>query len=372
MTRALQLEGHVTSSPAARAMDAAFHWDADRDQQKQVALKTRWTSGRKNTADITLSLPSINQEMTVKSQVAVNQGKTLLDTTTALSFSPDARKALTLTSTLKDVTSSWESGSNYTLSLGLTHPHTDLDLKVDSHIAAANHRYSAAVDTWYLTSRRERKNMALRGEIDQLRRQISMEMVSPMKKVAMKGQVQSTEPLSLSLTNSVDDKSPVRAEITIDTAKRSVHAQANYDSARPDRAVIMKAYYVNDTAFEASVYRALENQVITDALMALRLNTSTLLHSRLHWRPAALTDIKMSAVRSLLETALNTKAAVQTVSAAVRTELTERYARSTESLAEDLRPTMELLDAEIQALGDASGSSSTASGASWPALTAPR
>merc|ERR1719295_1996910 len=291
MTRALQLEGHVTSSPAARAMDAAFHWDADRDQQKQVALKTRWTSGRKNTADITLSLPSINQEMTVKSQVAVNQGKTLLDTTTALSFSPDARKALTLTSTLKDVTSSWESGSNYTLSLGLTHPHTDLDLKVDSHIAAANHRYSAAVDTWYLTSRRERKTMALRGEIDQLRRQISMEMVSPMKKVAMKGQVQSTEPLSLSLTNSVDDKSPVRA-------------------------VIMKAYYVNDTAFEASVYRALENQVITDALMALRLNTSTLLHSRLHWRPAALTDIKMSAVRSLLETALNTKAAVQTVSAA--------------------------------------------------------
>ena len=61
MMRALQLEGHVTSSPTARAMDAAFHWDADRDQQKQVALKTRWTSGRKNTADITLGLPSINQ-----------------------------------------------------------------------------------------------------------------------------------------------------------------------------------------------------------------------------------------------------------------------------------------------------------------------
>ena len=61
LTRALQLSGHVTSSPASRAMDAAFHWDADRDDQKQVALKTRWTSGTKNTADITLSMPAIKQ-----------------------------------------------------------------------------------------------------------------------------------------------------------------------------------------------------------------------------------------------------------------------------------------------------------------------
>ena len=56
-----------------------------------------------------------------------------------------------------------------------------------------------------------------------------------------------------------------------------------------------------------------------------------------------------------MEAAINTKSAVKTVSNAVRTELTERYARSTESLAEDLRPAMELLDAEIQALGDAFG-----------------
>ena len=58
----------------------------------------------------------------------------------------------------------------------LTHPHTDLDVSMTSHIGASDNRYSAAVDTWYLTSRRQRKNMALRGEIDQLRRQISMEV----------------------------------------------------------------------------------------------------------------------------------------------------------------------------------------------------
>merc|ERR1719242_2300349 len=149
----------------------------------------------------------------------------------------------------------------------------------------------------------------------------------------MNGQVQSTEPLALSLTNAGDDRTPVR----------------------PDRTLVMKAYYVNDTAFEASLYRTLGNRMTHDALLAVRLNTSTLLHSRLHWRPQTLTDIQESAVRSLLEAAINTKSAMKAVSAAVKTELTERYARSTESLAEDLRPAMALLDDEIQALGDAFG-----------------
>ena len=61
MSRAVQLSGAVSRSPVSRQMDATFHWDADRDENKNVAIKTRWTSGDKNKADVTLSLPAINQ-----------------------------------------------------------------------------------------------------------------------------------------------------------------------------------------------------------------------------------------------------------------------------------------------------------------------
>lgn len=61
MSRAVQLSGSVSRSPVSRQMDATFHWDADRDENKNVAIKTRWTSGDKNKADVTLSLPAINQ-----------------------------------------------------------------------------------------------------------------------------------------------------------------------------------------------------------------------------------------------------------------------------------------------------------------------
>ena len=129
------------------------------------------------------------QEVRLQSEVAVNQGKTLLDATTAFSYSQDSSKVLTLSSKLQDTTGSWDSGSNYTLQLTLTHPHTDLDVSMTSHIGASDNRYSAAVDTWYLTSRRQRKNMALRGEIDQLRRQISMEVSAACLSLCLPGEI---------------------------------------------------------------------------------------------------------------------------------------------------------------------------------------
>ncbi|KAK7501815.1 hypothetical protein BaRGS_00006901, partial [Batillaria attramentaria] len=305
MQRALELTGAWTDTRVAREMDAAFSWDADRDQTKQVGVKTRWTSGAKNKGDITVSLPAIGQELRVESEVAMNEGKTLLDATTALSYSPDARKTLTLSSKLEDTTSAWTSGSNYSLSLSLTHPYTDLDISMTSHIGNTGDRYSAAVDTWYLTSRREKKNMALRGEIDRLRRQLSMEMVSP----------------------------------------------TNYDLEHPEHILMMKAMYVNDSAVRAEVSRNLVTGTVTDAMMTARLNTSTLLHSRLHWRPASLAELQQYAVYKLAAYGERSKQTMTEVTDAIGEEIGQRYARTASALADDLTPLINLVDGELTAIG---------------------
>ena len=74
------------------------------------------------------------------------------------------------------VTDPNSSGKNYTLAVAISHPHTETDISFISHIGATGDRYSAAMDTMYLTSRRQRTNIALRGEIDQLRRQIDLQV----------------------------------------------------------------------------------------------------------------------------------------------------------------------------------------------------
>ena len=68
------------------------------------------------------------------------------------------------------------SGQNYTLTVAISHPHTNTDIGFTSHLGATGDRYSAAMDTVYLTSRRQRKNVALRGEIDRLRREIDLQV----------------------------------------------------------------------------------------------------------------------------------------------------------------------------------------------------
>jgi hypothetical protein len=70
----------------------------------------------------------------------------------------------------------FSAGQNYSLYVAITHPITETDISLTSHLGATEDRYSAAVDAVYLTSRRQRKNMALRGEIDKLRQQIDLQV----------------------------------------------------------------------------------------------------------------------------------------------------------------------------------------------------
>ena len=61
----------------------------------------------------------------------------------------------------------------------------------------------------------------------------------------------------------------------------------------PYHQVVLKAGYVNDTAFRAELFRQQGGRKISDSLLALRLNTSTLMHTRLAWRPRTLTDMQV-------------------------------------------------------------------------------
>ena len=62
---------------------------------------------------------------------------------------------------------------------------------------------------------------------------VFVQMVSPVKKMSMKGEVKSVEPYSVSLTNSYDDMDAIQADFTLDTNKRSFILKTNYDLGEP-------------------------------------------------------------------------------------------------------------------------------------------
>ena len=55
----------------------------------------------------------------------------------------------------------------------------------------------------------------------------------------------------------------------------------------------VSAKYVNSSAIAAEVFHVVNRQRVSDALLAVRLNSSSLLHSRIHWRQEIINDIKV-------------------------------------------------------------------------------
>lgn len=64
-------------------------------------------------------------------------------------------------------------------------------------------------------------------------------------------------------------------------------------SENPGNEFHVNGKYINSSAVSAEVYHVVSRQRITDALMTVRLNNSYLLHSRIHWRPELVNDVKV-------------------------------------------------------------------------------
>ena len=115
------------------------------------------------------------QDVKIGTEMSVNEGRILFNSKTEFSYSEDTRKTLTLMTSLEDISSGYES-RNYSLTFGITHPYTDLDCRMLSTVGKSGERYSAGMDLSYMTAKREKKNLALRAEIDRLRNQMNFEV----------------------------------------------------------------------------------------------------------------------------------------------------------------------------------------------------
>ena len=107
--------------------------------------------------------------------VSVN-GKTFLDSKTQISYSNNAEKTLTFTSNLKDM-SDYHS-TNYSMAMGVSHPYNNINMQMTSHVGSSDEKMTVGVETSYLTFHRQTKNLALLAEINKIRKQISMQVLS--------------------------------------------------------------------------------------------------------------------------------------------------------------------------------------------------
>ncbi|XP_012938713.2 uncharacterized protein LOC101848113 [Aplysia californica] len=341
-SRTLELSGSLSGSPAAQTADATFSWDAERDSSKQVGVKATLKKGNTLRGDVTLSMPSIRKEVRVDGELMLKNGRVILDSKTDISYSSDARKTLTLTSKVQDI-SDYYSKYNYSVQLGVKHPYTNIDVQMNSHLGSSDERMTVGVETSYLTARRQTKNLALLAEINKIKKQISVQMTNPINKIEIVGDVVSTSPSKLRLLNRIDDTEVFRSELTVDTDKKSAEISAIVDS----ETFSLSAQYPNNTAFRAVISHSTPTESRQEALLALRLNTSRLLHSRLHWRPSSFAELTSGLEERAARAGVKVAKMWELVNEAVADEIDGKYRAVSSAVEEELKPLIDALEREL-------------------------
>lgn len=105
--------------------------------------------------------------------MTLNSGSVLFDGKTEFKYSKDEDKTVVINSRIENI--STYSNKNYTLSFGVRHVFSSVNIQLQSHVGISDNKYSSGINVDYLTAKRMKKNFALMGEIDSLRRQMNVE-----------------------------------------------------------------------------------------------------------------------------------------------------------------------------------------------------
>jgi hypothetical protein len=108
----------------------------------------------------------------------IRSGNVIYDGRTEFKYSSDARKTLTLSSKLEDISGR---GEKYNFLLGVSHPYTTVDVQAKAELGKSDDKLTAGIDIKYMNARRQTKNFALMTEIDRLRRHLNVQVILSMK-----------------------------------------------------------------------------------------------------------------------------------------------------------------------------------------------
>ena len=114
------------------------------------------------------------QEIRVDGELMTDNGRIIFDSKTEFSYSKDARKTVTVFSKVENL--SMSDSRNYSVEMGLSHPHTNIDVTMKTTVGESDEKMNVGFEGSYLTSAQVTKNLALLAEINKVKKEISFQV----------------------------------------------------------------------------------------------------------------------------------------------------------------------------------------------------
>lgn len=133
----------------------------------------------------------------------------------------------------------------------------------------------------------------------------------------------------------------------VDRLSRSSKRPCVLFTEDPNDSIHLSAGYVNDTAIQAEIYRKVSQQRIPESWIAVRLNSSHILHTRVTWRPSSLMELQQFVSSKALVYSYVMNEAASEVSQAMGQEVTAKYNRIANEIFNEMKPVFTLLEKEM-------------------------
>ncbi|XP_023930015.1 uncharacterized protein LOC106176762 [Lingula anatina] len=165
--RSLAMTLDKSKSYRSQKVEGELLWDADRDQSKKLTLKGQMNQLPDGAAIITtIKHPMLRRDITISSEFRSNDSP-MYSGKLEVEYAPEPSKKLTLSSKVGNIGT-----NNYTVELEFSHPESGVDISMAANAGDENGRM-----TGNFLYRYQDESMALRGEINKIRKEIRSQMV---------------------------------------------------------------------------------------------------------------------------------------------------------------------------------------------------
>ncbi|XP_070564132.1 uncharacterized protein [Ptychodera flava] len=329
-----EMKVKLVSTPNSKESKVTYQWSDDVDPAVIETVYRNYTTSSKlhHLLDVIVKHPNLEEDIHLTTETKLFNGPTLLNTMVSLIYSTDKQKTLFFRA--KAMNKSDESELRYAFETELRHLYNNIDFVLESQMGNTKQKADGRFEMTY-KGEEKYNSVKFNGEVNKKDKSFYVKADMPIKTIEMTGKFENRSTAEhtiyyMTLDNKYDGWKEVHSSIDINTQERLFEVTVHHNSERPEDYMRLTAQFLNRTAVEVRAHRNILGEMITDALIYARLNTSEILHTRIHWRPQMPREVKEFTLKAIEK--MNQTLRVELVHA-----LKEKYWEMKYSIQDEIR-----------------------------------
>ncbi|XP_070564133.1 uncharacterized protein [Ptychodera flava] len=298
-----EMKVKLVSTPNSKESKVTYQWSDDVDPAVIETVYRNYTTSSKvhHLLDVIVKHPNLEEDIHLTTETKLFNGPTLLNTMVSLIYSTDKQKTLFFRA--KAMNKSDESELRYAFETELRHLYNNIDFVLESQMGNTKQKTDGRFEMTY-KGKEKYNSVKFNGEVNKKDKSFYVKADMPIKTIEMTGKFENRSTAEhtiyyMTLDNKYDGWKEVHSSIDINTQERLFEVTIHHNSERPEDYMRLTAQFLNRTAVEVRAHRNILGEMITDALIYARLNTSEILHTRIHWRPQMPREVKEFTLKAI-------------------------------------------------------------------------